>query len=580
MASQSSYEYYRHDTPSMPPLRAIAETLLLDRRIRTVNAAEAYELARRQWDVQETDLPIYPPAARRLGLPEGSVVLNNCQGKIVGRTAMARRFYNRLSESDKRKVLGDLREAVSDLQKRPLIKAHGVIGLDPELMIKATIIGTEDDAMNIFNWLANFTPHDELAEVYEKSSKLPIQDILIIGDNEWRNEDPYYHNEGFPQLALVDEMANVIFNFGMRYFGERKKGTLTLAWTSGIRVGMAACHGGVKEIDFSQCDDAGARSLGKRSIAFFGLSGTGKSSHTNARDNGGTLPEGFKKVVLHDDAFQIDCDQKVCRVWEPTLFDKTDSRPIGDRDWNYMISVMNHAQIEVDGKIIPVGQDLRNPNGRALIDRDILGDYVNRCAFPEKLCWLMKDTCLPPIIRFSDIHLAVAMGASLMTKRNLAENVSEEELSKLVFIPYANPFRVYELWKDVEAFIKVFENGAAGYSFNSVGFWRSSDADLNKIPLQTSLTLQSAILMDQLEWEPWTMLHGAHIPTKDSVERLLPGYYDTYHPDHVENKDNYLTTLQERFNQRIMFLQNSDLHNRPRLLAKLVTALSVQSCDL
>lgn len=580
MASQSSYEYYHHDMTAMPPLRAIAETLLQDRRIRTVTAAEAYELARNQWDVQETDLPIYPPAAERLGLPHGAKVLNNCHGKIIGRTAKARRFYNRLPDSDQRKVLGDLREAVSDLQTRPLIKAHAVVGLDPELMIKATIIGTEDDAMNIFNWLANFTPYDELAGTYPGSSKLPIQDILVIGDNEWRNEDPFYHNEGFPQLALVDEMANVIFNFGMRYFGERKKGTLTLAWTSGIRVGMAACHGGVKEIDFSGCQDQPARSLGKRSIAFFGLSGTGKSSHTNAHDNGGTLPEGFNKVVLHDDAFQIDCEQKVCRVWEPTLFDKTDSRPLDDPDWDYMISVMNHGQIEVDGRVLPLGQDVRNPNGRALIDRDILGEYVNRCAFPEKLVWLMKDTCLPPIIRFTDVHLAVAMGASLMTKRNLAENVSEEELKRLVFIPYANPFRVYELWKDVEAFVKVFENGATGYSFNSVGFWRSSDADLHDIPLQTSLTLQSAILMDKLEWEDWSCLPGAQIPTRASIEPLLPGYYDTYHPDNVENREQYVKTLQDRFRQRTDYLQNSDLHNKPRLLIKLVTALSVQSCDL
>ena len=207
--------------------------------------------------------------------------------------------------------------------------AHGVVGMDPELMIKATIIGGEDDAVNIFNWLANFTPYDEVRRVYEKSPKLPIQDIIVIGDNLWRNEDPYYHNQGFPQLALVDEDANVIFNFGMRYFGERKKGTLTLAWTSGIRVGMAACHGGVKEIDFSPCKDPAAKSTGKRSIAFFGLSGTGKSSHTNSHDNGGTLPEGVKKVVLHDDAFQIDVKNKVCRAWEPTLFDKTDSRPLG-----------------------------------------------------------------------------------------------------------------------------------------------------------------------------------------------------------------------------------------------------------
>jgi len=577
MSSQSSYEFYGPDLSKMPPLRALAETLILDPRVRLVNAAEAYELAKAQHDVAVTDMPVYPPAAKRLGLPKGAKVLNNCHGRIVGRSANARRFYNALTPTEQQKVLGDIREAMFDFQKRPLIKAHAILGLDRDLMIRATLVAAEDDAVNVFNWLANFTPYDELAKEYEKSPKLPIQDILIIGDNLWNNPDPFYNNHGGPQLALVDETANVIFNLGMRYFGERKKGTLTLAWTSGMRLGMAACHGGIKEIDFSGCKDKAAKAVGKRSIAFFGLSGTGKSSHTNSADNGGTLPEGFKKVVLHDDAFQIDCEEKVCRVWEPTLFDKTDSRPLGSDDWRYIISVMNHGLIEVDGKVLPLGQDLRNSNGRALFDRDLLGAYVNRCGFPDIICWLMKDSCLPPLMRFDDPSLAVAMGASLMTRRNRAENVPEEELQKLVFMPYANPFRVYELWRDVQAFTKVFHQGAVGYCFNSSGFWKSSDLDLRAIPLKTSLTLQTALLLDKLQWEKLDLLPGAQIPTRASVEAILPGYYDAYHPDNVENRAAYIATVQSRFRQRMMFLQSSDLHDKPSLLLSLINSLRVNN---
>ncbi|OIO00218.1 MAG: phosphoenolpyruvate carboxykinase [Desulfovibrionaceae bacterium CG1_02_65_16] len=575
MSSQSSYEYYGPDLAKMPPLRAIAETVALDPRVRAVTAAEAYELALAQSDVCVTDMPVYPPAAKRLGLPEGARVLNNCHGRIVGRSANARRFLNALTPPDQQRVLGDLREAMFDFQKRPLIKAHAVLGLDRDLMIKATLVGAQDDAVNIFNWLANFTPYAELAQAYEKSAKLPIQDILVVGDNLWANADPYYHNHGGPQLALVDEKANVIFNLGMRYFGERKKGTLTLAWTSGMRLGMAACHGGIKEIDFSDCGDARARAVGRRTVAFFGLSGTGKSSHTNSADNGGTLPAGFKKVVLHDDAFQIDCEQKVCRVWEPTLFDKTDSRPIGHPDWRYIISVMNHGLVEVEGKVLPLGQDLRNANGRALFDRDLLGAYVNRCGFPDLICWLMKDSCLPPLMRFKSPGLAVAMGASLMTRRNRAENVPEEELAKLVFVPFANPFRVYELWRDVRAFAKVFEQGAVGYCFNSGGFWKASDMDLRGIPLATSLRLQTALLLNELEWEDLAILPGAQIPARASVEAILPGYYERYHPDNVENRVAYLATIRSRLRQRMAFLQSSDLHDKPGLLLSLINALGV-----
>ena len=577
MASRASHDYYRDDMTEMPPLRSIAQTLCLDKRVRKVTAAEAYELAKSQHDVSVTDLPIYPPAAKRLGLPDGATVLNNCHGRIVGRTAKARRFYTRMDPVERRKVESDLREAVFAMQRYPLIKAEAILGLDPDLMIKATIVATEDDAVNVFNWLANFTPYEELAEAYANSPKLPIPDILVVGFNHWTTIDPYYHNAGGPQLALVDEDANVIFNLGMRYFGERKKGTLTLAWTSGMRLRMAACHGGIKEIDFSGCADATAKAMGKRSIAFFGLSGTGKSSHTNSHDNGGTLPAGFTKVVLHDDAFQIDCEKKVCRVWEPTLFDKTDSRPTGHPDWRYMISTMNLGLTEIGGKVLPLGQDVRNPNGRALIDRDLLGAYVNRCSFPDLMVWLMKDTCLPPVVRFADRNLAVAMGASLMTRRNLAENVSEEELKTLVFEPFANPFRVYELWKDVEAFLNVFEAGAVGYSFNSIGFWKASDRDLQKIPLQSSLTLQTSLLLERLEWVDWDLLPGAQLPKPESIEQLLPGYTALYDPSRVENRDRYLETLKDRFHQRRVYLQNSDLHNRPELLMRLVNALMVRA---
>ena len=34
---------------------------------------------------------------------------------------------------------------------------------------------------------------------------------------------------------------------GMKYFGEHKKGTLTMAWALANRNGYASCHGGQKE---------------------------------------------------------------------------------------------------------------------------------------------------------------------------------------------------------------------------------------------------------------------------------------------------------------------------------------------
>ncbi|MCF7858373.1 MAG: phosphoenolpyruvate carboxykinase (ATP) [Candidatus Cloacimonetes bacterium] len=574
MASRSSHHYYTN-LKDCSKIRVVAETIMLNPKVKKVTISEAYKMALSQPGISETDRDIYPPFAKKMGLPKGAKVLNDCHGKIIGRTAKARVFYNRIGDDEKKKVEGDIREAAYQLEQNDLIKAEAVIGLDDDLMIKGTFVTTRSDAMNVFNWLANFTPFELLEKEYQHSKQLPIQDIIIIAFNDWTCNDPYYCNINSPQLALVDEKHNVIFNLGMRYFGERKKGTLTLAWTSGMRLRMAACHGGIKEIDFTGCENEDAKKLGKRSIAFYGLSGTGKSSHTNSANNAGSMPVGFSKVVLHDDAFQIDTDNNICRVWEPSLFDKTDSREIEHPDWKYTLSLMNHSLMDVNGKILPIGLDIRQANGRALFDRDLLGKWVNSCSFPKALAWLMKDSVLPPILKLKDHYLAIAMGAALVTKRNRAENVKEEELNKLVFEPFANPFRVYELWKDVEAFHKVVENGAECYCFNSASFWKSSEEDLEDIKLKTSLTIQTAILTDQLKWENWKLLDGAMIPTKESIERILPGYYKAYDPHSRQNITAYKQLVVSRFKQRRDFLKNSDLSTKPQLLQKLIKSLEI-----
>ena len=127
----------------------------------------------------------------------------------------------------------------------------------------------------------------------------------------------------------------------------------------------------------------------------------------------------------------------------------------------------------------------------------------------------------------------------------------------------------------MQAFAKVFDQGATGYCFNSSGFWKSSDVDLRAIPLKTSLRLQTALLLNELEWEDVDLLPGAQIPTRASVEAILPGYYDSYHPANVENRQAYLATVRSRFRQRMVFLQSSDLHDRPGLLLNLINALGV-----
>jgi phosphoenolpyruvate carboxykinase (ATP) len=91
----------------------------------------------------------------------------------------------------------------------------------------------------------------------------------------------------------------------------------------------------------------------------------------------------------------------------------------------------------------------------------------------------------------------------------------------------------------------------------------------------TSLTLQTAILTGQLEWEDWEPVPGTQVPTRESVEKIVPGYYDRYDWHTVKNMDQYVATLRDRFQQRVDFLTKSDVTERSDLLARLLDALKV-----
>lgn len=122
-------------------------------------------------------------------------MLDDCHGNIVGRTAQARRFYNRLTPSQKNKVEGDLRETVWQMQHYPLIKTEAVLGMDLTLCSRQLLLRLKLMWLIFSSDLLNFAPFEQLQTQYEKSP-LPIQDIIVVSFNEWTCDDPFYNNVG------------------------------------------------------------------------------------------------------------------------------------------------------------------------------------------------------------------------------------------------------------------------------------------------------------------------------------------------------------------------------------------------
>lgn len=516
----------KHQIPGSS-CRSYIESAFFANSVRKTTMAELYDLATKQPEVIVTSHPMYKP--EQFGLQHNAKVLVSNDGGIVGRTARARRLIREMGK-EKDRYFGILGEAIYRFNKRPGLWLEGIIGLHPDFMVKAHILSPETDAKNMYDWGLNFATYVEpWVSLYKKSRLLNEPDVLVFADPEWSHSD-------FPDgLVIIDEAQNCIAILGLRYFGERKKGTLTLAWTMGVRQNMVACHGGIKKI------------AGKSPIAVFGLSGSGKSSITNSADHGGTLNKDEKVDVIHDDAFLIDLENNITVALEPALFDKTDSVKFDDPNIKYFYSAQNIGVTMLDdGKKHIVAEDIRNVNGRCIKSRDMF-KHQNSCERPGTVIWLQKDTSLPPITKMNSIELSVSMGASLSTRRAKGvENVDAKELEKLVVEPFANPFRVHPLKVDCQQFKKLFKLGTDCYIMNTHAF--GIPGNLADIPKELSLKIVTELVRGNIEWKEWEEFSGILIP-KNGNDLFGSDYNKKYEPLKTQEYVNYLSDrIQDRIN--------------------------------
>jgi phosphoenolpyruvate carboxykinase (ATP) len=322
-------------------------------------------------------------------------------------------------------------------------------------MVKAHLLLPEGEENILYNWMLNFQyMSDEYVKMYKNS--VPVgngnePDIYIFSDPQWvpqERPDVDFSCLADPlTLCYFDTNQNCAAILGMRYFGEHKKGTLTMAWALANRNGYAACHGGQKEYTLPD---------GSKFVAsVYGLSGSGKSTLTHAK-HGGKYPI----TVLHDDAFIINTDTCSSVALEPTYFDKTSDYPTGCPDNEYLLSAQNcSCTLDSEGKIQLVTEDIRNGNGRAIKSKLWSPNRVDKIEAPvNAIFWIMKDPTIPPVIKLKGAALASVMGATLATKTSTAERVAAgTDLNALRIVPYANPFRTYPLVNDYEKFKKLVE---------------------------------------------------------------------------------------------------------------------------
>ena len=509
--------------------RSIIEAAFYGNNVVKVNTLkEAYELAKNSPGTIVTDMPVY--RGEEFGLESDAKVLLFNDGAITGRYAAARRIAGEPGVDCEAldKVAMD---AIYEARWKTLYHAEVYVGLDPEFMVKAHLLIPEGEENIMYSWMLNFQyMSDEYVKMYKNSKPVGDgnePDIYIFSDPQWT---PVAH-PGVSFDCLSDPQTLCYFNtnqncaciLGMRYFGEHKKGTLTMAWAVANRNGYAACHGGQKEYTLSD---------GSKYVAsVYGLSGSGKSTLTHAKHNG-----KYEIKVLHDDAFIINTDTCSSIALEPTYFDKTQDYPAGCPDNKFLLTAQNcSATLDEDGKVQIVTEDIRNGNGRAIKSKLWAPNRVDKIEEPvNAIFWIMKDPTIPPVVRLKGAALASVMGATLATKRSSAERLAEGvDPNKLVVVPYANPFRTYPLADDYTKFKKLVEEKNVDCFIINTGDFMGK-----KVQPKDTLGILEAIVEKKAEFKPWGPFSDIEIL---EWEGFVPDMDDA----------SYLEQLKARMNDRV-----------------------------
>ena len=467
--------------PLFSKMRSTIETAFYGNNVTPVTSvAQAYQLAAEEPGVIVLDMPVYKPCEQ--GLPADAKVLVTNDGKTTGRYAKARRIIGD-EGIDEVELANIARDAVYDSRDKEWLAAETIVGLDKKFTARAHLMIPKDHASTLYSWIMNFKFFDAaVKEFYDDSLEIPEGDIYIYSD-------PDYIVPGHPGgLAIFDPAHNCAMILGMRYFGEHKKGTLTLAWSLANRLGYVACHGGMKRYNLDN---------GKSyTIGVFGLSGSGKSTLTHEKHDG-----RYDISILHDDAYIINTEDLSSIALEPTYFDKMQDYPVEHPANEFLLTLQNvGVTMDEEGRKVVLAEDVRNNNGRAIKSQFWTDNRVNYVDEPvNAIVWLMKDKTLPPILKIDDPVLASTMGATLATRRSTAEKLDAHvDPNALVIEPYANPFRTYPLALDYESYKKLFSECGVEFYIMNTGFFLD-----NKVPKEVTLDLLERLVEGTLEFKPF-----------------------------------------------------------------------------
>jgi len=395
-----------------------------------------------------------------------------------------------------------MEEVKEYLKKAPFVCTERIMGDNPYFNPHCTLfISTHRKDMIRLAHMVNQT-------LFETNKREGPEEFLIHIP-EWQEKD---------RQILVFPEIGVTFILGTDYYGEDKKGFLRMAMWFAKQQGMLGLHAGAKII---RARDAKSGKIKKYSMLIFGLTATGKTTHT-CHDHGLT-EKGEGIEIAQDDVVFLREDCSVLGT-ERGFYLKTEGvnpeiQPLIYNAVTKPNAVFENVVVDYQGEVY-FGDETLTGNGRGIMQREDFGRFkaksVNLPPVSELdgliIAFITRRNTVVPIASKLTLEQGAAafmLGESIETSasdpKRAGESVREVGTNPFIIGDYAQEGnRFYE-------FIKKYPEKIQCYLLNTggVGEIMERDEHGNKVIRQKVLRVEipemasiiRGIVRGTIEWE-------------------------------------------------------------------------------
>jgi len=391
----------------------------------------------------------------------------------------------------------------------------------------------------------------------DKGTGKPLLQLLHIP--EWQEKDR--------QILVFPEMG-ITYVLGSDYYGEDKKGLLRMAMWEAKQRGMLGLHAGTKII---RAKDKATGKIKKYSMVIFGLTATGKTTHT-CHDHGLT-GEGEGVEIVQDDVVFLRPDGLALGT-ERGFYLKTegvDSRilPLIYKAATRPPAIFENVLVDYRGNV-SFGDQTLTGNGRGIMQRADFGKQCSESLNIPPLSELdgmiilfitRRNTVVPPVAKLNAEQAAAAfmLGESIETTGSDPARAGESvrEIGTNPFIvgdpAYEGEF-IYDFARKNADKLQfyLFNTGAVGEVAE-----RTPEGERiilqkgEKIGIPESAAIIRAICRGEIEWrksEYFDMLVPKEVPGMDISRYDLERFYtkelaEAYVRDLVEERVQWLSSF-------------------------------------